>query len=61
MRRSGVREHGKNPPDFGYNLGEYLRGVIASVQTKKAALVDGLEGPQVPGAHHGALRVDRDQ
>lgn len=35
---------GKNSPGFGTNLGEYLRGVIASIQTKKAALVDGLEG-----------------
>jgi UDP-N-acetyl-2-amino-2-deoxyglucuronate dehydrogenase len=35
---------GKNPSDFAYNHGEYLRDVIASIQTKKAALVDGLEG-----------------
>jgi len=35
--------HGKNLPEFN-NLGEYLRDVIASVQTKKAALVDGLAG-----------------
>jgi len=37
-------KYGKNPPEQGYNLGEYLRGVVASLQTKKAALVDGLEG-----------------
>ena len=37
-------QYGKNPPDFGYNLGEYLRGVIQSLQHKRAALVDGLEG-----------------
>jgi len=37
-------EHGKNPPALGYNLGEYLRGVVASVRTNSAALVDGLEG-----------------
>ncbi|MGB7220850.1 MAG: Gfo/Idh/MocA family oxidoreductase [Vicinamibacterales bacterium] len=37
-------KYGKNPPTPGYNHGEYLRGVISSVQTKKAALVDGLEG-----------------
>jgi predicted dehydrogenase len=37
-------KYGKNPPEFGANLGEYLRGVIASIQTKRAALVDGLEG-----------------
>jgi predicted dehydrogenase len=36
--------YGKNPPQLGYNLGEYLRDVIASIRTKKAALVDGLEG-----------------
>jgi UDP-N-acetyl-2-amino-2-deoxyglucuronate dehydrogenase len=37
-------KYGKNPKEFGANLGEYLKGVITSVQTKKAALVDGLEG-----------------
>jgi UDP-N-acetyl-2-amino-2-deoxyglucuronate dehydrogenase len=37
-------QYGRNPPEFGHNLGEYLRGVISSIQTKKAALVDGLEG-----------------
>jgi UDP-N-acetyl-2-amino-2-deoxyglucuronate dehydrogenase len=37
-------KYGKNPPEFGHNLGEYLRGVISSLRTKKAALVDGLEG-----------------
>ena len=36
--------YGKNPSDFGANLGEYLKGVVAALQTKKAALVDGLEG-----------------
>ena len=35
--------HAKNLPEFN-NLGEYLRDVNASVQTKKAALVDGLAG-----------------
>src|SRR5688572_4499624 len=39
-----VERYGKNPPDFGYNLAEYLRGVVTSLQSKKAALVDGLEG-----------------
>ena len=39
-----IKKYGKNPPQLGYNLGEYLRDVIASIQTKKAALVDGLEG-----------------
>jgi predicted dehydrogenase len=37
-------QFGKNPPEQGYNLGEYLRGVVTSIQSKKAALVDGLEG-----------------
>lgn len=36
--------YGKNPPQFGHNLGEYLKGVVAALATKKAALVDGLEG-----------------
>jgi predicted dehydrogenase len=39
-----LEKYGKNPQAVGYNLGEYLRDVIASIQTKKAALVDGLEG-----------------
>jgi UDP-N-acetyl-2-amino-2-deoxyglucuronate dehydrogenase len=38
------QQFGKNPSELGYNLGEYLRGVVASVRTKRAALVDGLEG-----------------
>jgi UDP-N-acetyl-2-amino-2-deoxyglucuronate dehydrogenase len=38
------QQYARNPPDNAYNHGEYLRDVIASVQTKKAALVDGLEG-----------------
>jgi UDP-N-acetyl-2-amino-2-deoxyglucuronate dehydrogenase len=37
-------KYGKNPAGLGHNLGEYLRGVITSLQTSKAALVDGLEG-----------------
>jgi predicted dehydrogenase len=37
-------QYGTSPPEFGHNLGEYLKGVVASLRTKKAALVDGLEG-----------------
>jgi len=37
-------QYGKNPPEFAHNLGEYLKGVVTSLNTKKAALVDGLEG-----------------
>jgi UDP-N-acetyl-2-amino-2-deoxyglucuronate dehydrogenase len=37
-------KYGRNPADIGYNLAEYLRGVIASIRTGSAALVDGLEG-----------------
>jgi predicted dehydrogenase len=39
-----VEKYGQNPPEFGHNLGEYLKGVVTSLRTKKAALVDGLEG-----------------
>ncbi|MGB2715276.1 MAG: Gfo/Idh/MocA family oxidoreductase [Vicinamibacterales bacterium] len=39
-----IEKFGRNPAQLGYNLGEYLRDVIASIKTKKAALVDGLEG-----------------
>jgi predicted dehydrogenase len=37
-------QYGRNPTDAAYNHGRYLADVIASVQSKKAALVDGLEG-----------------
>ncbi|HXK39530.1 MAG TPA: Gfo/Idh/MocA family oxidoreductase, partial [Candidatus Paceibacterota bacterium] len=37
-------KYGKNPENFGHNLGEYLHGVISALQSKKSALVDGLEG-----------------
>jgi predicted dehydrogenase len=37
-------KYGRNPAEFGHNLGEYLKGVITSLRTRKAALVDGLEG-----------------
>ena len=35
--------HGKNPSAWGYNHGEYLKGVIDTLETGKSALVDGLE------------------
>lgn len=38
------RLFGKNPEGWGYNLGEYLKGVIDSLRQNKAGLVDGLEG-----------------
>lgn len=37
-------QYGKNPPAWGYNLAEYLKGVISSLRSNKAGLVDGLEG-----------------
>jgi UDP-N-acetyl-2-amino-2-deoxyglucuronate dehydrogenase len=39
-----LAQFGKNPTELGYNLGEYLRDVIATVRNGKPALVDGLEG-----------------
>jgi predicted dehydrogenase len=36
--------YGRNPETWGYNLGEYLKGVIDSIRNGKAGLVDGLEG-----------------
>jgi UDP-N-acetyl-2-amino-2-deoxyglucuronate dehydrogenase len=38
------KDYGKNPTDMAFNHGEYLKGVVESLQTRKAALVDGLEG-----------------
>ena len=37
-------KYGKNPEGWGYNLGEYLKGVINSLENGRAGLVDGLEG-----------------
>jgi len=37
-------EYGTNPPGLGYNLGEYLRDVLAAIRGEKAPVVDGLEG-----------------
>lgn len=39
-----LEEFGKNPSGFAYNLGEYLKDVVEAIESKKAALVDGLEG-----------------
>jgi UDP-N-acetyl-2-amino-2-deoxyglucuronate dehydrogenase len=38
------QKYGKNPEGWGYNLAEYLKGVIYSIETNQAGLVDGLEG-----------------
>jgi UDP-N-acetyl-2-amino-2-deoxyglucuronate dehydrogenase len=38
------QQYGKNPETVAYNHGEYLKGVIDSLQNKKAGLVDGIEG-----------------
>lgn len=37
-------KYAKNPEGWGYNLTEYLKGVISSVKNNRAGLVDGLEG-----------------
>ena len=37
-------KYGKNQEGWGFNLGEYLKGVILSIQKNKAGLVDGFEG-----------------
>ena len=37
-------KYGKNPEGWGYNLGEYLKGVVDSIRNGKSGLVDGLEG-----------------
>ncbi len=37
-------KYGKNPPAWGYNLGEYLKGVINAIDSNRSGLVDGLEG-----------------
>jgi UDP-N-acetyl-2-amino-2-deoxyglucuronate dehydrogenase len=41
---SAFEEFGKNPEGWAYNLGEYLKGVLNSLEENKAGLVDGLEG-----------------
>ncbi|MBU0765950.1 MAG: Gfo/Idh/MocA family oxidoreductase [Bacteroidetes bacterium] len=36
--------YGKNPAAWGYNLGEYLKGVVNAIESNSSGLVDGLEG-----------------
>jgi UDP-N-acetyl-2-amino-2-deoxyglucuronate dehydrogenase len=38
------KNYGKNPKEWGYNLGEYLKGVIQSIESNRSGLVDGFEG-----------------
>jgi predicted dehydrogenase len=38
------KQHGRNPDGWGYNLGEYLKGVVDSLVHDRSGLVDGLEG-----------------
>lgn len=38
------QKYRKNPEEWGYNLGEYLKGVIFSIENDRAGLVDGMEG-----------------
>jgi predicted dehydrogenase len=39
-----MEQYGKNPQGWGYNLGEYLKGVMDSIKDNRAGLVDGFEG-----------------
>ena len=39
-----IEKYGKNQEGWGYNLGEYLKGVISAIRNNRAGLVDGLEG-----------------
>ncbi len=45
-----LKDYAKNPQGLGYNLGEYLRDVIAAIQGKKARSRGRFGGPQVAGA-----------
>ena len=53
-------KYGKNPPEFGANLGEYLRGVIASLKPRRPRWSTASRAA-IAGADYRALRVDRDQ
>jgi UDP-N-acetyl-2-amino-2-deoxyglucuronate dehydrogenase len=37
-------QYGRNPETMAFNHAEYLRDVVAALETKKSGLVDGLEG-----------------
>lgn len=37
-------KYGKNPSQFAYNHGEYLKDVISAIKDNRPGLVDGLEG-----------------
>src|SRR5262245_5344038 len=58
-----MKEYGKNPPTPGFNLGEYLRDVIAAIHGRKVAMVDGLEGRkslELVTALYESIETDRD-
>jgi predicted dehydrogenase len=38
-----MEKYATNPEGWGYNLGEYLKGVINALEIQKAGLVDGIE------------------
>ncbi len=38
------KKYGRNPDNWAYNLGEYLKDVINSIENNRRGLVDGLEG-----------------
>ena len=38
------KQYARNPSEWGWNLGEYLRGVLVAIKQGKSGLVDGLEG-----------------
>jgi predicted dehydrogenase len=39
-----LQTHGRNPDQFAWNHGEYLRGVVEAIRNERRGLVEGLEG-----------------
>ena len=39
-----IEQYSMNPDGWGYNLGEYLKGVISAIHSNRTGLVNGIEG-----------------
>jgi UDP-N-acetyl-2-amino-2-deoxyglucuronate dehydrogenase len=58
-----IKNYGRNPQGLAYNLGEYLRDVIAAIRGSKMPLVDGLEGRkslELVTAFYESIETDKD-
>ena len=54
-------QYGKNPPDLATTLASTCAASSLSIQNRRVGPGRRPRGPKVAGAHHGAVRIHRDQ